>query len=135
ILSANEPPTMPDNSGAIMGRLMMLETTESWLGREDKNLLPDLKKELSSILLWALDGYDRLRERGQYVEPDSGNDLREIMSDAGSPIKRFVAEMCQQAPANGLGQNLFVETTDLYRTWKAWCESKGFTPGNDVTMT
>src|SRR5262249_39334892 len=57
---SNELPRFADASGAIVGRLVLLPTTESWLGREDLDLERKLRKELSGILNWALDGLKRL---------------------------------------------------------------------------
>ena len=49
-----------DASSAIVGRLVLLLTTRSWLHKEDYDLEKNLRTELSGILNWALDGLQRL---------------------------------------------------------------------------
>jgi putative DNA primase/helicase len=43
---SNELPKLGDASAAIIGRFIMLVTTRSWLGREDRDLEPALQTEL-----------------------------------------------------------------------------------------
>jgi putative DNA primase/helicase len=57
---SNELPKLGDASAAIVGRMVLLLTTRSWLGREDLTLEPTLRTELTGILNWALDGLQRL---------------------------------------------------------------------------
>src|SRR5262245_17072158 len=57
---SNELPRLGDASSAIVGRLVLLLTTRSWLGREDYELEKNLCAELSGILNWSLDGLQRL---------------------------------------------------------------------------
>src|SRR5262245_59869796 len=57
---SNELPRLTDASTAIVSRLVILLTTETWLGREDHNLENEIRKEMTGILNWALDGLHRL---------------------------------------------------------------------------
>jgi P4 family phage/plasmid primase-like protien len=61
---SNELPKLGDASTAIVGRILLLLTTRSWLGKEDLELERELHKELTGILNWALDGLSRLTANG-----------------------------------------------------------------------
>jgi putative DNA primase/helicase len=57
---SNELPRFRDSSGAIANRLLILQMTNSFLGREDRTLDRRLSAELPGILNWSLEGLDRL---------------------------------------------------------------------------
>ena len=60
--------------------------TQSFFGREDPGLMDKLLRELPGILLWAVQGWQRLRERGRFVQPASGRQFVSDLEDLGSPI-------------------------------------------------
>jgi putative DNA primase/helicase len=128
-LISNELPRLKDSSGALAGRLILLRMTESFYGREDRNLTADLTAELPGILLWAIEGWRRLRERGRFVQPESGLDMLEDMEDLGSPVQAFLKERCVLEPGAE------VMAAELYRAWRAWCEEYGRdNPGDEMTF-
>jgi len=51
---SNELPKLGDASTAIVGRMLLLFLSRSWLGVEDLSLEPALHMELTGILNWAL---------------------------------------------------------------------------------
>jgi putative DNA primase/helicase len=62
---SNELPKLGDASTAIVGRIVLLLLSESWLGREDLTLEPELHCELAGILNWSLAGLHRADGRKQ----------------------------------------------------------------------
>jgi P4 family phage/plasmid primase-like protien len=60
VILSNELPKFRDSSGAIANRMLILQMVKSFLGEEDRTLDERLRAELPGILLWALDGLDRL---------------------------------------------------------------------------
>lgn len=116
IMASNEPPSFSDASGALANRFIMFQFTKSFLGHEDHGLGARLLKEIPGILLWALEGLDRLRERGYFVMPESGRELSQEMRDLASPVAAFVNERCV------LGENSTVPCADLYTEWEKHCE-------------
>lgn len=116
---SNELPRLPDVSGAIATRFLMLQLAESWLGREDLGLEERLMGELPGILLWALDGLDRLRARGHFVEPTSTRDAVRALMESTSTIKSFVADRCE------VGGNFEAATVEVFESWREWCELNG----------
>lgn len=115
-MAANEIPNFADASGALPSRFIMFKMTKSNRGSEDSGLTARLLRELPGILMWALDGLDRLRERGYLVTPRSGQDLLDEMGDAASPIGMFVGECCV------VEDGAEVDRGALYDAWADWCK-------------
>jgi putative DNA primase/helicase len=129
IVATNELPRLADASGALTGRIVLLRLSESWYGKENIGLTDKLLKELPGILLWAIAGWKRLRERGHFMQPASGNDLLGEMEDLSSPVAAFVRECCF------VGPGYRAAIGDLFSRWKTWCERKGRTqPGYENTL-
>ena len=63
LIMTNKPPRIADASGALVSRYVVLTLTESFYGREQKDLAHELYKEMPGILNWAIQGLERLRCR------------------------------------------------------------------------
>ncbi len=121
VFLTNEVPRMNDASGALAGRFVVLALTRSFYDQEDVALTSKLMAELPGILLWAVDGLTRLRERGHFVQPAAVAEAVRDMEDLASPVLAFVRDRCVVAP----GHRIWVD--DLYAAWKSWCEQDGRT--------
>jgi P4 family phage/plasmid primase-like protien len=119
MILTNILPELKDRSSALVGRLLVLQLTVSFQGREDKHLEDRLLKELPSIFLWALEGLKRLRERGKFVQPKSGRPALRDMECLDNPAKVFVEECCDFDPEGS------VMMEDLYKAWVAWNKEQG----------
>ena len=119
MLMSNETPTLMDASTALANRFIVLRLETSHLGREDRGLESRLRAELPGILLWALDGARRLRDRGHFVQPASARPVVDELVALGSPISAFLADRCEVGPGHTVAMN------DLYQAWRGWCESEG----------
>ena len=113
----NELPALSDGSGALANRFVIIMLTNSMLGREDPTLFDKLKAEMPSILNWAIDGYERLRSRGHFVQPASGQEALDEIQTLAAPKKAFVRDMCD------VGPGLEVASEVLWEQWKDWCTS------------
>jgi putative DNA primase/helicase len=119
-LLTNEVPAFVDSSGALAGRMIILRLTESFFGREDRELFDGkLVPELPGILLWSIDGWKRLRDRGHFFQPQSGAELLRHMEDIASPISRFLRERCVINPVAR------VDVDEIYKAWCEWCAPNG----------
>ncbi len=116
MLMTNELPTLADASGALASRFVILAMSESFYGREDQTLFDRLWGELPGILNWALDGLDRLRERGHFDQPHAALHLVEQLDALGSPVKAFVVDCCEVGPTK------WVAASALFEAWQAWCQ-------------
>lgn len=118
--ATNELPAFTDAAGALPGRFLILKLTRSFFGHEDQALLPRLMGELQGILLWALEGLDRLNERGCFAPPVSSEQLIGELDALASPVAEFLKDCCWvRDPAAE------VECGVLFDEWKAWCEKNG----------
>jgi putative DNA primase/helicase len=115
---SNELPRLGDASTAVVGRIVLLLTTRSWLGREDHELERRLRGELTRILNWALDGLRRLTVDNDnvFTRIASADEAIITMRDLASPVAAFVREKCE------LGTDKEVDVNELYAAHKTWCE-------------
>jgi putative DNA primase/helicase len=119
VLLTNELPNLEDSSGALAGRMVILHLPRSWYGREDPALTGRLLPELPGILLWAIAGWQRLRERGRFLQPESGRELLEELQGLSSPVGQFVDECCRLAGDQQTTRD------DLWICWKGWARDNG----------
>jgi putative DNA primase/helicase len=119
MILTNELPRLGDSSGALPGRMILLRLTKSFYGCEDHGLTDRLLTELPGILSWSIAGWQRLRERGHFKQPDSGRELVGELNDLSSPIKAFIAERCV------VGPEYSAAIQDLFAEWGAWCAENG----------
>jgi putative DNA primase/helicase len=119
VLISNELPRLRDASGALASRLIILRFTRAFYNREDLGLFDRLVRELPGILLWAVAGWERLRQRGRFVQPRSGQELPAAMQDLGSPISAFLRDRCVLEPDGR------VAVAVLYEVWRGWCQEHG----------
>jgi putative DNA primase/helicase len=115
---SNELPNLGDASSAIIGRLVLLLTTQSWLGKENHQLETQLSAELTGILNWSLQGLRRLAidNKNQFTRFEAADEAITTMQDLASPVGAFVRERCK------LEGNAEIATDDLYAGYKTWCE-------------
>lgn len=75
--------------------------------------------ELPSILLWAIDGWKRLHERGHFQEPTASVELRNQFRSLSAPIADFVKECCE------LGEAYETPKDELYDQYRAFSDRCG----------
>src|SRR5262249_6911383 len=119
VILTNELPRLNDASGALVGGLVVLQLTRSWYGQEDHGLAGKLLAELPGILLLAVAGWERPRERGYFVQPESGSRQVKDLEDLSSPIGAFLRDCCE------VGPGFEVSMRDLYERWTVWCKDAG----------
>ena len=125
LLLTNELPRISDASGALASRFITLVMTESFLGKEDPGLTSRLLKELPGILLWAIDGWRRLHNRGHFLPPASSAQAAQDLHDLGSPISAFVRDECVAGPGAE------VSVSALFARWQVWCIKEGIERAGD----
>jgi putative DNA primase/helicase len=116
MILSNELLRLGDASNALASRNIIVPCSESFLGREDTSLTTRLLSELPGILLWAIEGWRRLHERGHFVEPCASAPWRDDLERLNSPVRVFVRERCRVAA------DASVSTTDVYREYQQWCQ-------------
>ena len=119
---SNELPKLGDASAAIIGRMIVLLLTNSWLGCEDYGIEPDVvSRELPGVLNWALSGLQRLIENGhRFTLAPSAEDAIVQLADLASPVRAFVRE-------HGIvNANESIKVEALYGAYKPWAENNGY---------
>src|SRR5262249_5910715 len=106
-----------DASTAVVGRIVLLPLSRSWLNREDHQLEQRLQAELSGILNWSLAGLRRLtiENQNRFTGLASAEEAITTMRDLASPVQAFVRERCKVGPEQE------VEVDVLYAAFKTWC--------------
>jgi putative DNA primase/helicase len=115
LMLSNELPRLGDASGALASRFIILVLTKSFYGKEDTALAGKLLAELPGILVWAIDGRDRLVKRGHFIQPASAKQAAEELADLASPIGAFIRDRCAVGPEHA------VPVDTLFNAWTAWC--------------
>lgn len=128
VVSSNVLPKLPDASPALANRFSVLRMQQSFLGREDPSLADRLMAELPGILLWALEGWRRLRDRGRFVLPGTSEEAVLDLFNQGSEVAAFVHERCEEGPGRE------VEKDRLYAVYREWCDRTGRRPKNDAAF-
>jgi putative DNA primase/helicase len=119
LILTNELPKLSDASGALASRFIVWRLTRSFYEQEDMNLTAKLLVERPSILLWAMEGLDRLVRRGHFIQPKSGDQAVRDLGELASPISAFVRDCCVLNPKYS------EECGKLFEAWIAWCRDNG----------
>lgn len=121
LMLTNELPALADASGALASRFVVFVLTQSFYNRENPALTELLCQELPGIFLWALDGLQRLHERGHFIQPKTSADAVQQMADMASPVAAFIRDNCV------IDLDATVDKDALYKGYRNWCEEKGHT--------
>lgn len=119
---SNEPPRFTDASDALACRMLVLELSQSFYGKEDTTLTDKLTAELPGILRWAIDGWKRLRGRGRFEQPASSAGAIDDLIDLASPVAAWARQTCRTDEPD---QQWWLACTDAYERFKGWCEGQG----------
>ena len=122
LILTNELPRLADASGALASRFTPLILNRSFYGKEDLKLTKKLLEDLPGILNWALDGLERLEERGHFILPKSSQEAVYDLEDLGNPIKAFIEERYEWGP----GKRASVAA--VYVDYSQWAEENGTKP-------
>jgi putative DNA primase/helicase len=116
---SNELPRFGDASGAIVGRLVLLLTKRSWLGKENHKLEDELRTELPGILNWSLEGLRRLTfdNDNHFTRFAAADEAIVAMQDLASPVRAFVRERCV------LDAQAETAVDDIWGAYKTWREA------------
>lgn len=124
LMLSNELPAVSDEASALPGRFIVLRLTRSFFGEEDLGLEQRLLTELPGILLWALEGLERLRRRGYFRQPASAVQMIRELEHLSSPIKAFATECCV------IHAGASIACSSLYASWQVWSNTNGHKAGS-----
>lgn len=119
LLLSNETPQFRDTSGAIITRMILIKNSQSFLEKEDPGLTNKLRNELSGILNWALEGLQRLRERGHFIQPNTSKKELSAMMTLASPVKAFAKECLSTDPNSTMSKD------HIWIAFSEWIDEMG----------
>jgi len=138
IWSANRLPKInQDDTIAFFRRWILITFPHSFTKNADHNLINKLttKKELSGILNWAIEGYERLIEKDKFSYSVTTEKVEEQYLKMSDPIKAFVLERI--APRDLSVEEMeeseyvlrftnsgFILKEDLYQAYLQYCSDK-----------
>lgn len=114
---ANGLPPLDDPSGALAGRFVPSRMFKSFYGREDTQLLEKLSLELEGVLVWAVEGWRRLRARGRFEVPDSAMAVVEDFGELSNPLSEFMSAAFVRDESSILAKEV------VYKTYLEWMQA------------
>ena len=129
VIYSNEVLQLTENSNALTGRMIVLKMTKSFFDKEDTELSYKLSKELSGIFNWAMQGLERRIARGgHFIQPESGKDYLELMSELGNPIGTFVEDALIFDPSASTPKD------EVFACFKHWATKKNLPYGTELAF-
>ena len=121
LIVCNRFPQLPDASGALANRMLVLYFDRSFAGKERREFKdPEvIKREAMGVFLFALHGLITLEANGKFAEPERSKEILDEFRDYSDPLRTFVTE-CIELKADS-----WEATKELYARWKKWCDQVG----------
>ena len=125
ILTNNAPP-FADRTERIWRRAMFLPfNIVVPPERRDKHLADKLLTELPGIFLWAMAGYRRLKQQGDFTRSTACDAVTSALRRDANPARQFLDDFCRRDASAG------VECQVLYSKYVEWAKNHGHKPVND----
>ena len=129
VVYSNEVLQLTENSNALTGRMVVLKMTRSFYNNEDTELAHKLEQELSGIFNWAMEGLKRrLARGGHFIQPQTGIELLDLMSELGNPIGSFVEDALSFDPEGKVSKD------EVFACYKHWALKKSIVPGTELAF-
>ena len=145
ILAMNELVSMPDVSGALSRRLVVLSFLHSFIGKGRAGMAKDIiATEGPGVLMWALEGLRVLQHllsdadaKGLPTKDTVIAHLRtaasaadhEMLDDLSNPVRVFIRERCEVRP------DYTIELDVLYGEWDSWALDNGHHKRSKIRFT
>jgi P4 family phage/plasmid primase-like protien len=118
----NELPRVGNMDDGIFRRVKIMELPEIPAEERDPRVKESVKGSGAAILIWALDGLERLRRRGYFEIPESIASATEEFIEHNDVPRLFVDEECEEGPEFWEGSSA------LYEGYRFWCLDNGHKP-------
>jgi putative DNA primase/helicase len=130
LIISNEMPMFRDSSGAVTSRYLIHKANKTIPVEDRINNLLDLivAGGLPGILNLSIEGLQRLRRRGRFIQPESAADLIDLADEIASPAKSFAGACLVLDPDSS------TPTFDTFLAWSEWADRNGFNRGNSASL-
>ncbi|NQV17624.1 MAG: hypothetical protein HQ534_03685 [Armatimonadetes bacterium] len=132
IFSVNDKPVFPENNEATFRRLLLIdfpnifgELSEGAKHQKDIQLFEKLKTEKQGIFNWAIEGLNRLREKGKFSQDDTTLMQMEKFKIHTDSIGEFLKKKCIFDP------DYEIKVSEIYKQYKQFCNDHGVEPAID----
>ena len=122
VMLINDWPRIRDLSWGLIRKAYILPFRRVFTPEEyDLNREPYVvENELPGVLNRALDGYNRLRTRGQFSEPSECQQAKQDWLKAANPLVEFLATELIKT-----NNGSTVPLSDVYQSYLVWCHNYG----------
>lgn len=130
VMFSNEALQLSENSNALTGRMLVLQMTNSFYGKEDVELYDKLQAELSGIFNMAMSANKRRLSRvgGRFIQPKAAQATLDMASEIANPISSFIEDVLIY-DANGK-----VDKDDLFKVYRRWSSKQNITTGTALSF-
>lgn len=123
-ITGNHKPRLENVDEAMRRRLLLVPFTVQIPPEErDPDLPEKLKTEWPAILRWCLDGCGEWRRIG-LAPPDLVTEATKSYFDDQDVLREWLDDCTEDR-----GPFAFTTSTQLYASWKQWCDDRGLVPG------
>ncbi|WP_223421204.1 DNA primase family protein [Tateyamaria pelophila] len=113
LMMANSIPLFRDSDGVLASRFQYLTCPNSFYGREDRTLPTRLMTELDVMLMWGVQGWQRLQRNNRFTETKTHKDLMMQSEVRMNPVGAWVAEYLEETNDDGA----FLSSSELFYGW------------------
>jgi putative DNA primase/helicase len=130
IMFSNEALQLSENSNALVGRMLMLQMTNSFYGKEDVGLYDKLTTELSGIFNMAMAANKRRLSRlgERFIQPSSAQDTLDMASEIANPLSTFIDDMLE------IDTDGTIEKDDLFAVYRKWAMKQNLSVGTALSF-
>ncbi len=129
IFACNSLPYTRDLTFGLRRRMRLLGFNRTFSAKEQDPGLTDtiVENELEGVLVFALDGLQRLFAQKGFTEPESCVEAMKDWVKQVDHVQAFVEDCC------AIEDTLRVKSGDLFEAYRNWCEENGVRNRHDAT--
>ncbi len=138
IFAANQLPETNDYTDAFFRRIMLVDCPYKFTKNphdNHKNANPDILEEiiteenLSGMLNWALEGLDRVLDKGGFSETKSREEIKERWIRETDPERAFINKFLET------DYNYYVIRSDIHEAYKEYCNENELEAKDQAQLT
>jgi putative DNA primase/helicase len=130
MMLVNHLPTAHDDSDGFWRRIRTIPFEVSFIGRENPNLIEELRTELPGILNWCVRGAVTWFRSGLSAEPANATTLRAEYRAESDPVAQFINDCIVETRV----ATDTVAAREMYRIYLVWSASAGVTAGTETNF-